>query len=199
MSQNKTNKRAEPTPLNPALSHQAMYHMLNYLNTEVHAYDVYTADLERQIRDAEWRATTYRERADMYREETDRTYSRLARVAAGGETVVMALDNMYNLFITMARDHPEIGSYHEQLQRIILHAESGRRLLSDVIDLTTDDEEDEIDIDEEMLEHEREQEQQALANLAEASMEQYIRTANGYDEVVTIERQTYVIDLTDDE
>lgn len=173
-----------------------MYHMLNFLNTEVSAYDVYTADLERQVRDQEWKATTYRERAELYRTELDNTYQRLARTVAGGETVVAALDNMYNLFIAMARDHPEIGRFHDQLQRIILHAEAGRRAMQPIIDLTTDDEESEVDIDEEMAEQE---EEQRLEDLVEASMEQYIRTANGYDEVVTIERETYTIDLTEDE
>jgi len=155
MNKNKMSQKlsATPAPLNPAVTHQAMYNICNFLNQEVNAYDTYTADLERQLRDAEWRAKSMEERANFYRQELDELYPRLSRSRAGGETVVMAIDNMYNLFITMCQQHPEIAHFHDQLQRVVLHAEAGRRMLQPVIDLTeSDDDEDDEMTPEDMLE-----------------------------------------------
>lgn len=147
------NKTARPAPLNPAATHQAMYNICNFLSQEVNAYDAYTADMEQQLRDAEWRARSFEERANLYREELDELYPRMTRTRVGGETIVMAIDNMYNLFISMCQQHPEIGHFHDQVQRVVLHAEAGRRMLQPVIDLTTDseDEDDEM-TPEDMLE-----------------------------------------------
>lgn len=136
------NNKTEAAPIDPDVSHAAMWHVNNFLNQEVHAYDTYTADLERQLRAQEWRANAWEERARVYQTQLDESFNAQARARAGGEAVVSAIDNMYNLFIDMCREAPQISRYHEMLQRIVLHAEAGRRMLASV-DLPTDDEEEE--------------------------------------------------------
>jgi len=157
-------------PLNPDVTHAAMWHVNNFLNQEVAAYDNYTADLERQVRAQEWRASAWEERAQVYRAQLDEAWNAQARARAGGETIVHAVDNMYNLFIQMAAEAPQIGHYHQQLQRIVLHAEAGRRMMDPVIDLTEEEEEDE-----------------GMAALIE-----------GYDAHLARRQEREVIDLTED-
>lgn len=137
-------KKPEAQPLNPNVTHAAMWQVNNFLNQEVAAYDNYTADLERQIRAQEWRASAWEERARVYRTQLDEAWTSQARTRAGGETVVSAIDNMYNLFMEMAREAPQIGRYHEMLQRCVLMAEAGRRMMQPVIDMT-EEEDDEDD------------------------------------------------------
>nr|WPR18671.1 MAG: hypothetical protein [Chemarfal virus 55] len=168
-------------PLNPNASNQVMYNMLNFLNSEVAAYDGYTADLESQVRTAEWRANAFEERANLYRRELDELWLREASRQAGTETVVAALDNMYNLYLTMARECPAIGRFHEQLHRIILAAESGRRMISPIIDLTTESEPEEDD----------ENDPDELIEDLQATM-----LVQGYPEYLRRRREQEVIDLT---
>jgi len=184
---NKNNyKMSHNQPLNPNASNQVMYNMLNFLNSEVAAYDGYTADLEAEVRTARWRASAFEERANLYRQELDELWLREASRQAGTETVVAALDNMYNLYLAMARECPAIGRFHEQLQRIILAAESGRRMTSPVIDLTTESEPEEDTEDDLSNFIEERDADAALEQLVEASAAQYVRTANGYDEVIDL-------------
>lgn len=163
-------KNKNTQPLNPDVTHAAMWQVNNFLNQEVAAYDNYNADLERQVRAQEWRAGAWEERAQVYRRQLDDNYDALARGRAGGETVVQAIDNMYNLFVEMCRETPEIGRYHEMLQRIVLHAEAGRRMMQPMIDLT--DEEDDA----------------GMATLIE-----------GYDAHLARRQERQVIDLTEEE
>lgn len=128
--------------MDPAMAADAIWHVNNFLNQEVAAYDNYTDELLKKVDLQEWRASAWEERAGIYHERMEQLQSEQARARAGAETIVAAIDNMYNLFTEMARVAPEIGRFHEQLQRIVLHAESGRHMLSPVIDLTTEEEED---------------------------------------------------------
>lgn len=139
-------KQAKAQPLNPDVTHAAMWQVNNFLNQEVAAYDNYTADLERQVRAQEWRASAWEERAQVYRRQLDEAWEAQARARAGAETIIASIDNMYNLFLEMARVAPQIGHYHEMLQRVVLHAEAGRRMMAPVVDLTEEDDEEDAGI-----------------------------------------------------
>jgi len=173
-------KQEKAQPLNPNVTHAAMWQVNNFLNQEVAAYDNYTADLERQVRAQEWRASAWEERAQVYRRQLDEAWTEQARVRAGAETVVGAIDNMYNLFVQMAHEAPQIGHYHQQLQRIVLHAEAGRRMMG-VIDLTEDDEDDDENI------------------FFDPAIGVYREETHDGHTVTVVQETTMVIDLTSDE
>lgn len=178
MANNKNQAQAQP--LDPNVTHAAMWQVNNFLNQEVTAYDNYTADLERQVRTQEWRATAWEERAQVYRRQLDEAWTAQARARAGGETIVSAIDNMYNLFIEMVREAPQIGHYHTMLQRIVLHAEAGRRMMDPVVDLTEEEEDDDANI------------------FFDPRIGVYREETNGHT-VTVVQETTMVIDLTSDE
>lgn len=132
--------------VDPNTSNQVMFHMLNFMNAEVEAYDRYSTGLDKRLQTAEWKTQEAITRGNFYRELWEEVCAQQAATRVGTDVIVTAVDNMYNLYTEMARQVPEIGRFHEQLSRIVLQAEAGRRMVQP-IDLTTEEEEeDDMDI-----------------------------------------------------
>jgi len=71
------------------------------------------------------------------------------RMREGCRIVMDRMDDMYDLYMRMVEHSPAIGIFAEDVQRIVLQAEVGRALMvQEVIDLTGEDTEEELDEDE---------------------------------------------------
>jgi len=71
------------------------------------------------------------------------------RMQEGCRIVMDRMDDMYDLYVHMVEHSPAIGSFHDDVAAIVLRAEVDRALMvQEVIDLTGDDTEEELDEDE---------------------------------------------------